>query len=182
MLFGISEVYHQRQWGTVCQGYWDIPDAKVACRQLGFAKAVGASHYGRGTELGQWGTVCHSDFDMRDAKVACHQLGYAKTVGYWWYGRGSGKVWLFILEVYHQSQWGTVGRNGWYTEEAQVTCRQIGFTKAVGFSWEGRGTGKVWVNYMACTGSESSLGSCPHDGWGNVGSGCNTHQYDAGIV
>jgi hypothetical protein len=33
----------------VCEGSWGMPDAKVACRQLGFTKTVGYSHYGRGT-------------------------------------------------------------------------------------------------------------------------------------
>lgn len=39
------------QWGTVYHHYhgnWDINDATVACRQLGFSKTVGASYFGRG--------------------------------------------------------------------------------------------------------------------------------------
>ena len=49
---GIVEVWHNGEWGTVCNTNWNYHTALVACRTAGFNSAVravlNASYYGRG--------------------------------------------------------------------------------------------------------------------------------------
>ena len=82
------------------------------------------------------------------------------------------------VEVYYNGEWGTVCNDGWYLNNAEVVCRQLGLTPAVGVAFFGTGSGRIWLNYVDCDGTESNIGYCLHEGWGY--NECQ-HEDDVGV-
>ena len=70
----------------------------------------------------------------------------------------------------------------WDLTDARVVCRELGFSRAVSAYQRahfGRGTGPIWLDNVECTGSESRLDHCDHNGVGDHNCG---HSEDAGVV
>ena len=85
------------------------------------------------------------------------------------------------VEVLHKGQWGTICDDYWSISDAKVVCRQLGYKHAVRVLQRSQvpdGTGPIWLDNVGCSGSERSLSSCYHGGWGVHN--CQ-HQEDAGV-
>ncbi|KAL2101477.1 hypothetical protein ACEWY4_003238 [Coilia grayii] len=201
---GRVEVYNNGQWGTVCDDGWDIKDATVVCRQLGCGRAVSAivqAQFGMGsgrilmddvgcsgaeeslTECVHHGSETHDCNHGEDAGVLClaprradpptPRKALLRLVG------GSHNC-TGRVEVYHNGQWGTVCDDDWDIIDATVVCRQLGCGDAVCAAKEahfGRGSGKIWMDDVRCSGAEAFLAECSHTGYSN----CH-HGEDAGVV
>ncbi|XP_064159280.1 scavenger receptor cysteine-rich domain-containing group B protein-like [Anguilla rostrata] len=76
---GRVELFHAEQWGTVCDDGWDLPDAQVACRQLGCGPAAGAKvlgYFGYGS-----GPILLDNMDCRgneEQLMDCFHLGWGQ--------------------------------------------------------------------------------------------------------
>ena len=78
--YGRVEVYYSGRWGTVCDDYWDIKDANVACRELGFSRASGApggAKYGQGS-----GTIWMDDVNCQGDETSLLQCTYNANTSY----------------------------------------------------------------------------------------------------
>ncbi|XP_072016368.1 macrophage scavenger receptor types I and II-like isoform X4 [Amphiura filiformis] len=100
------------------------------------------------------------------------------------------------VEVYHNGMWGTVCDDNlayysyeYYATEsanfATVVCRQLGFSSGTGvvkkmaYNFFGEGNDPTWLDNVYCSGSESRLDECSHNGWG--AHNCDHHE-DVGVI
>ena len=84
------------------------------------------------------------------------------------------------VEVYHAGTWGTVCDDDWDAADAAVVCRSLGLPGGVALTDHefGAGSGRIWLDDVRCSGTETSLEECGHRGWGRED--CD-HSEDAGV-
>uniref|UniRef100_A0A8C4J0Q8 Soluble scavenger receptor cysteine-rich domain-containing protein SSC5D n=1 Tax=Dromaius novaehollandiae TaxID=8790 RepID=A0A8C4J0Q8_DRONO len=193
---GRVEVFHEQQWGTVCDDSWDLSDADAVCRQLGCGAAIsapGSARFGQGTgqiwlddvncagtetalsdcRARSWGD--HNCNHGEDAGVVCSEPAPIRLVN--GPSHCAGRV-----EVFWKEQWGTVCDDGWDLAEANIVCRQLGCGKALsarGSAHFGQGSDPIWLDDVDCSGREAALSECRAQSWGSHN--CN-HGEDAGVV
>ncbi|XP_064385063.1 deleted in malignant brain tumors 1 protein-like isoform X2 [Halichondria panicea] len=201
LMQGRVEVLYYGEWGSICNDFFDINDANVICRMLGFDHAIrtgGSSYfyYGRGTiwmdnlqcsgnetsieecDFPGWGI--HDCYHYQDASVVCdsHRDGDAvRLVG----GSASSEG---RVEIQHNGVWGTVCDDIWDEDDATVVCHQLGFfgdaTALQGSQFGQESSSQtIWMDNVNCDGNEEFLSDCPSNGWGVHN--CR-HLEDAGVV
>uniref|UniRef100_H9GVY0 Lysyl oxidase like 2 n=1 Tax=Anolis carolinensis TaxID=28377 RepID=H9GVY0_ANOCA len=86
------------------------------------------------------------------------------------------------VEIFHNSEWGTVCDDDFSIYNAHVVCRELGYEEAISWfpgSKFGQGEGRIWMDNVYCTGTETSLAQCKSNGWGV--SDCR-HTEDVGVL
>jgi len=87
------------------------------------------------------------------------------------------------VEVCIGQEWGTVCNNSWDVADVVVVCRQLGLNSEAPavtqtFSMNETTTGPILLDNVTCTGTETTLTDCPHNGFGIHN--CS-HTQDAGV-
>ncbi|KAG5267878.1 hypothetical protein AALO_G00226970 [Alosa alosa] len=190
---GRVEVYHEAEWGTVCDAYWDQVDTAVVCKQLDCGDAVDSlsdAHFGVGAgrvlmaEVGcvGWETrlkSCsrkrlgeHTCLPKDSVGVICSEHRAPRLVN--GSHQCSGRV-----EVEHGNTWGTVCTFGW--QDAEVVCRQLDCgtpVEVLGAAAFGEGEGQVWSEEIQCGGNETHIQLCPTS---PMNHNCS-HDEDVGLL
>ncbi|KAJ8023232.1 hypothetical protein HOLleu_35581 [Holothuria leucospilota] len=202
-LSGQVKVLYDNQWGLVCgDDQWDMSDASVVCRQLGYDKATQIHTFSprrvpkivwmsnvqcRGNET-SISSCRHERFRQgscsigKYAGVTCQELfvytgdglqGIRLVGGTY---TPSGRVELLINET-----WGAAMADYfWDFLDARVVCRQLGYQTAISITENlvfAKLSGPVWMGDVQCTGNEKSISRCKHTSPKHL-----SEYVDAGIV
>ncbi|XP_073693823.1 antigen WC1.1-like [Garra rufa] len=193
---GRLEILRDQTWMSVCDAVFDQQDAEVVCRELDCGAPVqvlGAAAFGKG-DAQMWTQEiqcrgnesqihlcptspsyennCSHEYSVG---LMCADHVNVRLVG--GHNRCAGRV-----EFLYRGQWGTVCGDFWHMADAAVVCRELDCGEPVDALTDahfGPGSGPVWVSYVMCTGSESTLKNCESAGWSEKN--CD-HTKDAGVI
>eukprot|EP00057_Strongylocentrotus_purpuratus_P020273 XP_011674747.1 PREDICTED: deleted in malignant brain tumors 1 protein-like [Strongylocentrotus purpuratus] len=157
---GRVEVMHGGSWQTICSEQWDLRDARVVCRMLGFDGALdapGSARFGQGSGriLLNYVNCEGTEDNLADSHPNPFQV---RLVG--GSNDADGRV-----EVLYDGSWGTICDTWWDLRDARVVCRMLGFDgalDALGSDWFGQGSGRILLTYVNCGGTEDNLADCAH--------------------
>ncbi|PFX27283.1 Low-density lipoprotein receptor-related protein 6 [Stylophora pistillata] len=201
---GFVEITHDGKVGTICDNDFDIKDAHVICRMLGFEGAWSTMCCGRyGTGTGEIWLDNLQCLGNETSLSECPHLGWGNYNGVCTHARDAGVYCIpkpvippdniirlvegtseneGRVEIFHKDRWGTICDDGWDLKDANVICRMLNYSGALAapiISAYDVGSGQIWLDEVNCLGNESSIYDCPHGGWGNHD--CS-HLQDAGVI
>ncbi|KAJ7389490.1 hypothetical protein OS493_031462 [Desmophyllum pertusum] len=180
---GRIEVFHKGIWGQVCRSNSRSQQlSQVVCRQLGY----------EGAEQGPYGTPFGAGVMAWMNNVRCtgnetllqeckhniaFQTGYSRS--YVASAICTPSVRLVkgrsvkegFVQVYYNDTWGWICDKQWDKNDADVVCRMLGYEESSSAVHRNEYCGQeeyiTWLSNVQCSGNESSLFSCAHDGWEN---------------
>uniref|UniRef100_A0A1X7VPG7 Deleted in malignant brain tumors 1 protein n=1 Tax=Amphimedon queenslandica TaxID=400682 RepID=A0A1X7VPG7_AMPQE len=180
---GRVELCVENTWTTLCDQSWDIEDAQVVCRQLGFSIYGTLPEYNCYTEsdlsfgitdlnctgnedhllnCSHSNAALHNCQSHSDASVVCQRIIHQAncTNGDVRLVDGSteddGRVEVCITEA-----WGSICSYGWNVHDAFVVCKQLGYIGGRVQSISS-GVGPVLMSHLYCNGNEETLLDCSH--------------------
>ena len=168
---GPAGVYRETTWSRVCANDWDIREAHVMCRELGYPGAVEATkitaepmytrirggYQCKGNELhlgdceeGEVPTSCEYD-----AGVVCQILRLAD----------GPSPHIGRLEIFRSNEFGGVCDHEWDLRDAHVACIQLGFLAGAKATYRAsptqvRSSGYMWITSVYCGGLENNILDC----------------------
>ncbi|XP_064597470.1 MAM and LDL-receptor class A domain-containing protein 1-like [Liolophura sinensis] len=190
---GRLEIYHDGEWGSVCNRDWDLNDAMVVCRMMGYGpEAEILSNHSRGSTRKIWmsNVNCRGiETRLENCRFSgwdSNRCNHNQDVGVRCLGgpgvaqetsprKPSERIRLVggaasnegRVEVQFGQVWGTVCDDFVTQTEVNVTCRTLGYSgggeKLVNAI---PGSGQIWLDDLRCPGATTSLFSCLNSGIG----------------
>ncbi|CAC5380041.1 PRSS12 [Mytilus coruscus] len=143
---GRLEIYHEGEWGTVCDNQFENVDAEVACRQLGYCSGmmIPSDHVDDGQ-----GTIWLNDIDCSGSETKLLNCSHSIETSHCHHYEDVG-IHCFLscpaeenegvlriitksagnkgrLEINYKGEWGTICAHSFHHVDAAVACRQLGY-------------------------------------------------------
>ncbi|CAH1782421.1 unnamed protein product [Owenia fusiformis] len=187
---GPVSVLRYNKWQAVCPDGWDVREATVLCRTLGFFKSLNKPRLFTKDQTPSkimWSSFltclgiesqpneckrirrvhddgssfCESDLV---AGVNCGEMKATPI------RLSNNQLASGTVEIEHDNQWGFVCNIGSSINVAKVVCKMLGFSPFLASLTDSatsiRGRPKYWLGDLECTGVEDDLQQCIHKGWG----------------
>eukprot|EP00731_Ephydatia_muelleri_P015302 Em0008g1022a len=178
-LQGKAQVFHNGSWGQICSIGFDLREANVVCRQLGYVRAQAVqfavylqdriqwmhvdcigSEFSLSLCLGSsWDNSCNSNQDMTILCSSSPELPVMLVGGT---SDDRGRV-----QAFYNNTWGTVCSELWSDADARVVCRMLGFSTAAVTSTKVTSQygsinllAPIWLSNVGCLGTEASINNC----------------------
>ncbi|XP_061176813.1 deleted in malignant brain tumors 1 protein-like [Saccostrea echinata] len=187
---GRVEIYEGGHWGTICDQNWNTRDASVVCKTIGFSYGIPvvSGRFGSSMEPVVMGNVScdgsemnirtclHSSAQICENKntagVVCTDNPPIRLVN--GPSEFEGRV-----EIYTDSDWGTVCDEGWDNREASVVCRILGYKEHNALARFGGYFGleirRSSVFGIHCEGTENDVQKCGNNTLNKVSCSNGTH-------
>ncbi|XP_068735812.1 scavenger receptor cysteine-rich domain superfamily protein-like [Montipora capricornis] len=187
---GRVEVFYGGVWGSISSYNWDMNDATVVCRQLGYQDGgeVALKNRVYGPFFGPvWLTNLHCTGNEKNVMECAHDVignkseempttRFASVIckGGKMLGelklrlKGSHSPNMGRVEVHFDGKWGSIYPWGWSSSSNKtaamiVVCRQLGYAAASLSGYRifcSKKTVLPWLTNLRCNGSETSLNQC----------------------
>jgi len=174
----LVRVYHNGNWGTICDDYFDRNDngCRVVCHMMGLTGGEELSVTGNG-EIVLDDVQCTGnenrliDCPRNNLPMGQHNCSHGEDVGCVCgraYANGDVKFDASVtnlVRVYHDGLWGTICDDVFDQNDngCQVICRQMGLTGGQEVSVTG--DGQIVLDNVSCTGAEANIASCSANAW-----------------
>ncbi|XP_063448443.1 neurotrypsin-like [Mytilus trossulus] len=194
---GRVEILHNNEWGSLCDDTLTTEDGQVICRMLGLdtenVTVLSSAYFGSGTsEVKISGLNCTG---LENHIAACNFTGWGHLTCKQNHAVGiiCGGTQIRLvnsvrpsegrLEVFHNNAWGTVCDKNFDATDAATVCQILGYNTSnpyfIGGAYFGEGTNRVWLDELACNGTEDDIGKCGSRGWGVSQCG---HSRDVSVI
>ena len=99
-------------------------------------------------------------------------------------GSGSSLIFEGRVELFVDGEWGIVCDTNWDQVDADVVCKELGFSGAIQATvgdYFGEPPGVILMDNVNCSENHKHLSHCPHNGWYQHGDRCYSRTV-AGVI